>query len=257
MSLLNLENLSVAVGTQEILKGIDFAVSPGEVHVIMGPNGSGKSTLAQTIVGNTQYQVTDGSIELFGKEAGNTTPDQRARAGLFLSFQHPVAIPGLPLFNFLYTAYTAQLAGEGDILDEQKKLSVNDFYRTRMLPPMTWLDVPEEMIQRGVNDELSGGERKKTEVLQLAVLEPKLAIIDELDAGLDVDALKMVFAAVNRVFEQRKDTMGLIIITHNQKVLDYITPTMVHVMMDGSIVASGGPEIAQILETEGYKGING
>ena len=238
---LEVRGLHASVEGKEILKGIDLVVPQGEVHAIMGPNGSGKSTLANVIMGRPSYTVTAGQIVFKGQEITKLRPDQRAQLGLFLAFQYPTEIPGVSVVNFLRSAYTS-VKGE--------KVSALAF-RKRLKEKMAMLGVEDQMVARYVNQGFSGGEKKKNEVLQLAVLEPDIAILDETDSGLDIDSLKAVAEGVQRLIGP---DLGVLLITHYQRILNYITPDRIHVMMDGRIVLSGGPELAHELERKGYEG---
>jgi Fe-S cluster assembly ATP-binding protein len=239
---LEIRGLHVEVEGKEILKGIDLMVPQGEVHAIMGPNGSGKSTLANAIMGRPSYVVTQGEILFKGRDISRLTPDQRAREGLFLAFQYPTEIPGVSVVNFLRSAYNA-------IKGEQTSALA---FRKRLKEKMTLLDVEDAMVNRYVNQGFSGGEKKKNEVLQLAVLEPDIAVLDETDSGLDIDSLK---AVANGVKQLIGPDLGVLLITHYQRILNYITPDRIHVMIGGRIVLSGGPELAHELEAKGYGGI--
>src|SRR6266487_3771941 len=239
---LEVRGLHASVEGKEILKGIDLVVPQGEVHAIMGPNGSGKSTLANVIMGRPSYTVTAGQIVFKGQEITKLRPDQRAQLGLFLAFQYPTEIPGVSVVNFLRSAYTS-VKGE--------KVSALAF-RKRLKEKMGMLDVEDSMVARYVNQGFSGGEKKKNEILQLAVLEPDIAILDETDSGLDIDSLKAVATGVQQLIGPH---LGVLLITHYQRILNYITPDKIHVMMDGRIVLSGGPELAHELERKGYEGL--
>ena len=234
----------VAEDELEILKGVDLALGKGEIHAIMGPNGSGKSTLAKVLAGHPGYEVTDGTVEFHGKDLLGLEPDERSRAGIFLAFQYPVDIPGVSIANFMRTAVQAHLP-EGEELD------LFDF-QDMLLERMEMLEMEPAFAERHVNDGFSGGEKKRNEILQMAVLKPSLALMDETDSGLDIDALKIVSGGVNKLAEENPD-MAILVITHYQRLLGYIKPHHVHVMVEGRIVQSGGPEIALELEEEGYK----
>jgi Fe-S cluster assembly ATP-binding protein len=242
LATLEIRGLRVEVDGKEILKGIDLVVPQGEVHAIMGPNGSGKSTLANAILGRPGYKVVAGQILFKGQDIGALRPDQRAQLGLFLAFQYPTEIPGVSVVNFLRSAYNA-VKGE--------QISALAF-RKRMKEKMTMLGVEDEMVRRYVNQGFSGGEKKKNEILQLAVLEPEIAILDETDSGLDIDSLKAVAGGVQQLIGP---TLGVLLITHYQRILNYITPDRIHVMLDGRIVLSGGAELAHELEQKGYEGL--
>jgi Fe-S cluster assembly ATP-binding protein len=232
-----------APGNSEILKGIDLDVQPGSVHALMGPNGSGKSTLAFSMAGHPSYTVTSGSVTLDGEELIGLAPDKRAKAGLFLSFQYPAAIPGVSVANFIRTA---RQAVRPDDLTPAK-------FRALIFEKLDTLDMDAAFLSRYVNDGFSGGEKKRLEMLQLAMLAPKYAILDETDSGLDVDALKAVGKSVNalRASESGKD-IGFLIITHYPRILQHIAADHVHILMDGRVVKSGGPELANVIEREGY-----
>ena len=243
MSILEIRDLHVTVGdaegTTEILKGVDLTVSSGETHAIMGPNGSGKSTLAYSIAGHPKYTVTGGTVTLDGADVLAMTVDERARAGLFLAMQYPVEVPGVSVSNFLRTAATA-VRGEAPKLRTWVK---------EVSSSMAELEMDKTFADRSVNEGFSGGEKKRHEILQLELLKPKIAILDETDSGLDVDALRVVSAGVNR---SREQGIGTLLITHYTRILNYIRPDFVHVFFDGRIAESGGPELATKLETEGY-----
>ncbi|TVR54596.1 MAG: Fe-S cluster assembly ATPase SufC [Gemmatimonadales bacterium] len=228
----------------EILHGIDLDLHKGEIHAIMGPNGSGKSTLSKILAGHPGYEVTGGSVTYRGQDLLELEPDERSRAGVFLAFQYPVEIPGVSIANFLRTALQAR-AAEGEELD------LFDF-QDQLLDRMKLLDMDPAFAERPVNDGFSGGEKKRNEILQMAMLEPSLALLDETDSGLDIDALQVVSNGVNRLHEEHPE-LTVLIITHYQRLLDYIQPDHVHVMVAGRIVASGGPELARKLEDEGYE----
>lgn len=245
MPMLEISNLHASVdeGTKPILKGLDLSVPKGEVHAIMGPNGSGKSTLSYVLTGRDGYDVTDGKIVFEGEDIGDLAPEERAARGLYLSFQYPVEIPGVPTMTFIREAMNAQRKTRGE--DE---ISAPDFMRL-IREKAALLDVSMDMLKRPVNVGFSGGEKKRMEILQALVLEPRFLILDETDSGLDIDALKTVSDGVNAL---RSPDRGMLVITHYQRLLDYITPDRVHVMSAGRIVASGGPELARELEAEGY-----
>jgi Fe-S cluster assembly ATP-binding protein len=240
---LEIAGLRVAVEEKEILRGIDLVVEPGKVHALMGPNGSGKSTLAFAMSGHPNYTVLGGSVKLDGEEILELSPDKRAKAGLFLSFQYPAAIPGVSVANFIRTARMAVRPGD---LPPAK-------FRQLIFEQLDVLDMDPAFLSRYVNDGFSGGEKKRLEMLQLAVLQPKYAVLDETDSGLDVDALQSVGKSVNalRASDAGKDT-GFLIITHYPRILQHIKADVVHVMMDGRIVKTGGPELAHTIEREGY-----
>ena len=246
--LLVIENLHARVAEtgDEILKGVDLTMREGELHALMGPNGSGKSTLAKVISGHPAYEVTEGRIQFRGEDLLEMEVDDRARKGVFLAFQYPSEIPGVTIAQFLRQAKVARTG---------KEVGVLDFYDD-LRDAMKLLEVEEKFAERYVNDGFSGGEKKRNEILQMAVLEPSLAILDETDSGLDIDALKIVSAGVNRLHKKLGD-MGVLIITHYQRILNYITPDVVHVMVGGRIVRSGDKDLAHQLEAEGYDAIRG
>ena len=245
---LEIRNLHASVEGKEILRGVDLTVRQGEVHALMGPNGSGKSTLASVVMGRPGYEVTEGDVLYKGESVIGLTADERARRGLFLAFQYPVEVQGVSVVNFLRTAYTALKNPTGD---ESKKISALAF-RKLMQEKMTLVGVDDDMVRRYVNQGFSGGEKKRMETLQLAVLEPEIAILDETDSGLDIDALKAVAGGINQL---AGPDLGLLLITHYQRILDYITPDRVHVLMGGRIVKDGGAELAKELEAKGYEGV--
>ena len=241
--MLKIDNLHVRVAGREILKGLSLDVKPGEVHAIMGPNGAGKSTLANVLAGREGYEITDGSVMFEGNDLFALEPEQRAAAGVFLAFQYPVEIPGVNNTYFLRAALNAQRKARGEAeLDSMQFLK-------RVREKLAVLHLDDRLLQRGVNEGFSGGEKKRNEIFQLAVLEPKLAILDETDSGLDIDALKNVAEGVNAL---RAPDRAFLLITHYQRLLDYIRPDVVHVLADGRIVESGGPELALQLEQHGY-----
>jgi Fe-S cluster assembly ATP-binding protein len=243
--LLKIENLHAEIADEgtEILKGVDLEIHGGEVHAIMGPNGSGKSTLSKVISGHPAYEVTDGDVLFRGESVLDMDPDERARGGIFLAFQYPVEIPGVSIANFMRTALNAKRGEEMDIFDFQDLL----------VEKMEMLDMDPVFAERSVNEGFSGGEKKRNEILQLAMLDPTLAVMDETDSGLDIDALKVVSAGINKIKSQRPD-MAVLLITHYQRMLNYVKPDHVHIMMDGRIIRSGGPELALELEDKGYDG---
>ena len=234
----------VAEGDLQILKGADLAVGKGRIHAIMGPNGSGKSTLAKVIAGHPGYEATGGSVLFRGQDLLDMEPDERARAGVFMAFQYPVEVPGVSIANFLRTALQARL-------EDDEELDLFDF-QERLVERMELLDMDPAFAQRPVNDGFSGGEKKRNEILQMAVLEPALAVMDETDSGLDIDALKIVARGVNALKKENPE-MSVLLITHYQRILDHIRPDVVHVMVNGRIVESGGPEVALALEAQGYE----
>lgn len=246
--MLKINNLHNKVETQDgeekvILKGLSLEVPAGEVHAIMGPNGSGKSTLSYVLTGRDGYEVTDGEMEFLGEELGELEPEERAAKGLYLSFQYPVEIPGVPTITFLKEALNAQRTARGE-----EAMSAPDFMKF-IREQAKVLGVSMDMLKRPVNVGFSGGEKKRMEILQALILQPKFLILDETDSGLDIDALKTVAEGVNTL---RSDDRGMLVITHYQRLLDYIKPDVVHVMANGRIVKSGGPELAHELEAEGY-----
>jgi Fe-S cluster assembly ATP-binding protein len=243
--MLEIKNLQVAVDGREILKGLDLTVRKGEVHAIMGPNGSGKSTLAHVLAGKADYVVTGGEVTFDGVDLLALTPDERAAKGIFLAFQYPLEIPGVATMTFLRTALNAQRKKRGE-----PELSTPEFLK-RVRESAKKLDIDPEMLRRPVNVGFSGGEKKRNEILQMALLEPKLGVLDETDSGLDIDALKVVADGVNRL---RSPERAMIVITHYQRLLDHIVPDIVHVLSKGRIVRTGGKELALELEAKGYAG---
>ena len=248
MSLLEIKNLHANVAGREILKGIDLTIDAGEVHAIMGPNGSGKSTLAQVLSGRDLYQVTGGEVVYDGKDLLAMSPEDRAREGIFMAFQYPVEIPGVSNLYFLKAALNA-IRKHQDLPD----LDAMDFLAL-VKERMALMEMDQSLLNRAVNSGFSGGEKKRNEIFQMAVLEPKLAILDETDSGLDIDALKTVAAGVNAL---RSPARAMIVVTHYQRLLNYIVPDFVHVLAEGRIVKSGGKELALELEESGYVGIEG
>lgn len=245
MTDLEIRNLRVGIDGKEILKGVNLSLPKGEVHAIMGPNGTGKSTLAYTLMGHPGYEVTDGEVIYKGENILELEPDERSRRGIFLAFQYPVAIPGVTVANFLRTAVNARRRA---VNPEDKGIAVPDFRRL-LKSKMEMLKVDPAFAGRYLNDGFSGGEKKRAEILQMAVLEPEIAILDETDSGLDIDALRIVSEGVNAL---RGPELGVLVITHYQRILNYIKPDVVHVMMDGRIVETGGPDLALHLEEHGY-----
>jgi len=241
MNELRVENLHVAIGDQQIVRGLSLAVPRGEIHAVMGPNGSGKSTLAKVMAGHPDYQVVKGKITMDGEDLLALEPDDRARKGLFLAFQYPSEVPGVTIANFLRAALGARLP-------EGEELEATEYY-ARLYEKMELLGMDRSFTSRAVNEGFSGGEKKRTEILQLAMLEPKYAVLDETDSGLDIDALKTVAHGVNSL---RGSKIGILLITHYQRILNYIVPDHVHVMVQGRIVRSGGKELALELEERGY-----
>lgn len=238
--LLRIENLHASVGDVPILEGVDLTIEKGEVHALMGPNGSGKSTLASVLMGHPAYTVTDGLILYKGEDVSTMSPDKRAAAGMFLAFQHPEEIPGVSVIQFLRQALSNRTGVDLTVLE----------LRLKVMDVMKELDMESSFADRYLNEGFSGGERKRNEVLQMAVLQPELAIMDETDSGLDIDALRTVADGVNKLTTPER---GFLIITHYQRLLDYVTPDVVHIFMDGRILETGGPELAAKLEEEGYE----
>lgn len=238
---LKVEDLEVSVEDEKIVKGVSLEIKPGEIHAIMGPNGSGKSTLCKSLMGNPQYSIDAGSIIVDGKDVTDAETDERARAGLFLGFQYPAEISGISVAEFLKEAINARR-------DEEDPISGKEF-RKLLREKLELLDMDEEYARRYLNAGFSGGEKKRTEILQMAVLEPEYAILDEIDSGLDIDALKVVAKGINTLADEDQ---GLLMITHYQRILDYVEPDYVHIMVDGKIVKSGGAELAEKLEEQGY-----
>jgi Fe-S cluster assembly ATP-binding protein len=243
MTLLEVKNLHVEIDGKEILKGLNLTVNAGEVHAIMGPNGSGKSTLAYVLAGKADYAVTSGKVLFNGKNLFAMAPDERAAAGLFLAFQYPLEIPGVATMTFLRTALNAQRKKRGEV-----ELSTPEFIK-KVRDTAGKLSIEQEMLRRAVNVGFSGGEKKRNEILQMALLEPRLAVLDETDSGLDIDALKIVADGVNRL---RSPGRSFVVITHYQRLLAYIVPDIVHVLSHGRIVKTGGKELALELEARGY-----
>ncbi|MCB2097756.1 MAG: Fe-S cluster assembly ATPase SufC [Parvularculaceae bacterium] len=242
--MLKIDNLHVAVGGHEILKGLTLEVPAGEVHAIMGPNGSGKSTLSYAVAGRENYDATEGAVTLNGEGVLGLDPNERAARGLFLSFQHPMEIPGVATMNFIRTALNAQRKARGEA-----EVSAADFLKL-IRAKAKIVGLSDEKLKRPFNVGFSGGEKKRMEMLQMAIFEPRFAIMDETDSGLDIDALKMVGEVVNSL---RAPSRGFLVITHYQRLLDYIKPDRVHVLAGGRIVKSGGPELAKVLEESGYE----
>ena len=242
-NLLHIEGLRVEVEGREILQDLDLSVDKGEVHAIMGPNGSGKSTLAYVLTGRPGYEVTAGKVSYKGEDILDLAPDERAKIGIFLAFQYPTEVPGVSVVNFLRTAYNS-------IHPDSPKSAMQ--FRLFLQEKIDLLEIPSELVDRYVNQGFSGGEKKRNEILQMAVLQPELAILDETDSGLDIDALKHVSGGVNKL---RGPDVGIMLITHYQRLLNYIRPDHVHVLMGGRVVQSGGFELAEMLEAEGYAGL--
>jgi len=243
MSLLEIKNLHVNVDGHEILKGIDLTINPGEVHSIMGPNGSGKSTLAQVLARRDAYHVTQGSVTFNGKDLLEMKPEEAACEGVFLAFQYPVEIPGISNAYFLRSALNAQRKFRGE--EEMDAMDFLPFFREKL----KLLEMDEKLMNRSLNEGFSGGEKKRNEVLQMSILQPRLAVLDETDSGLDIDALRIVANGVNAL---RNSERSFLVVTHYQRLLNYIKPDFVHVLLDGRIVRSGGPELALELEDKGY-----
>ena len=241
--MLKTEDLHASINGKEILKGINLEVKPGEVHAIMGPNGSGKSTLSAVLTGNPAYEVTRGSVEVYGKDLLALSPEDRSHEGIFLSFQYPVEIPGVSMVNFMRTAVNEQRKYRG-----LEPLSATDFLKL-MREKREIVELDNKLAGRSVNEGFSGGEKKRNEIFQLAMLDPRLSILDETDSGLDIDALRIVAGCLNKLKSEKNAT---IVISHYQRLLDYIAPDFVHVLYKGRIVKSGGPELALELEERGY-----
>ncbi|MBL8089042.1 MAG: Fe-S cluster assembly ATPase SufC [Anaerolineales bacterium] len=246
MSQLEIKNLHVSIEDKEILKGLSLTIKQGEIHAIMGPNGTGKSTLAYTLMGHPNYTVTEGEILFKGENVLELEPDERSRAGIFLAFQYPVAIPGVTVANFLRSAINSRRRAENP---EDKGMPIPEF-RKLLKEKMDMLKMDHNFAGRYLNDGFSGGEKKRAEILQMATLKPEIAILDETDSGLDIDALRVVSDGVNALAGPE---LGVLVITHYQRLLNYIKPHFVHVLLDGRIVESGGPELALHLEEHGYE----
>jgi Fe-S cluster assembly ATP-binding protein len=241
-----IEDLRVAVEGREILKGVSLCLNRGEVHAVMGPNGSGKSTLSNTLMGHPGYEVTGGRVLFRGQDLLQLEPDERARAGVYLAFQYPTVVPGVTMANFLRTALNAKRGYDGK--DKSKAISPREF-RALLKEPMQTLRMDDSFLSRYINDGFSGGEKKRAEILQMAVLRPEIAILDETDSGLDIDSIKFVSEAINGL---RGPDLGVLIITHYTRILQFIEPDFVHVLVQGQVVRSGGPEVADQLERTGY-----
>ena len=245
--MLKIKNLHAQVEDKDILKGIDLEIKAGEIHAIMGPNGSGKSTLASVITGKEEYEMTEGKILFDDEDLDEVSPEERAHKGIFMSFQYPIEIPGITTTNFIKTAINETRKAKGE----------NDMPAKDMLKMLRekcdLLDIDQKFLSRSINDGFSGGEKKRNEIFQMAMLEPKLAILDETDSGLDIDALKIVANGVNKL---KSEDNAVLVITHYQRLLDYIKPDYVHVLMNGKIIKSGGPELALELEEKGYENFN-
>ena len=244
---LSIDNLHVAIDGKEILKGVNLTIRQGEVHALMGPNGSGKSTLSYALMGHPNYKITEGTATLDGRDLVEMEPDDRAKAGLFLAFQYPTSIPGVTVANFL--RHAASNVRNPDRKEGEDLISMRDF-RKEIRVEMDELGMDPEFARRYLNEGFSGGEKKRAEVLQLAMLRPSFAILDETDSGLDIDAVRVVSEGVNRV--AAKHSTGILVITHYQRILNYIKPGFVHILFGGRIVESGGPELVDVLEREGY-----
>ncbi len=246
--MLDIHNLQVSIDQKPILKGIDLQVKPGEIHAVMGPNGSGKSTLAYALAGHPFYDVTAGKVELEHENLLDLSPDERANQGFFLAFQYPVEVAGVKVQNFLRLAYQARFADQ-----PERKFATVLAFRKHLESLAEELQVKKELLTRGLNEGFSGGEKKRLEILQMAVLEPKYAVLDETDSGLDVDAIKAVAEGVKKIVQKYKT--GIVVITHYQRILKYLDPQFVHLLVDGKIVKSGGKELAEELEQKGYKNL--
>ncbi|MEW5701636.1 MAG: Fe-S cluster assembly ATPase SufC [Candidatus Zixiibacteriota bacterium] len=236
------ENIHVAIGDKEVVKGVSLTIKPGEIHALMGPNGSGKSTFANALMGHPAYTLTAGRIQIGGEDVTELEPHEKSRKGMFLAFQYPVAVPGVTVANFLRAAVKARTSNEAAMKG----------FRKALLAEFERLEIDPAFATRYVNDGFSGGEKKRLEILQMAMLKPKIALLDETDSGLDIDALQIVSRGINRVVG---DHVGVLLVTHYQRILNYVKPHVVHVFMDGRIVRSGGPELATTLEAKGYEWI--
>lgn len=245
-----IENLHASIEDKEILRGVNLTVNAGEVHAIMGPNGSGKSTLANVLAGNPAYEVTEGSAKFFGEDILELAPEERAHLGIFLAFQYPTVIPGVSMANFLRMAVTNTKKARAERTGDTSNPFTPREFRRLMREKMQILHMDDSFATRYLNEGFSGGEKKRAEILQLALLEPTLAIMDETDSGLDIDALRVVSEGVNNLMNP---SMGMLLITHYQRLLNHIKPDFVHIMMNGRIVQSGGPELAHELEAKGYE----
>ncbi len=245
--MLKIENLHASVEGTPILKGLNLEIGTGEIHTIMGPNGSGKSTLASVLAGRDEYEVTDGRVEFIGKDLLELEPDERAQLGMFLGFQYPVEIPGVSNMYFMKASVNAVRKGRGE-----EELDAMDFLKL-VKSKVALMEMRDEFLHRSVNEGFSGGEKKRNEILQMTMLEPRLAILDEIDSGLDIDALKVVAKGVNA---QKREDRSVLLVTHYQRLLDYIVPDFIHVMADGRIIKSGDKSLALELEEKGYSWIN-
>ena len=243
-----IKNLHVSVEGSPIIKGLNLAIKQGEIHALMGPNGSGKSTFANTLMGHPLYDIDSGEVTFSGKDILDLEPNERAKLGLFLAFQYPTAIPGVTMANFLRMAVSAVRSESSNGSETTEMIPMREF-RQELRAKMKQLDIDESFARRYLNDGFSGGEKKRAEVLQLAILEPKIAILDETDSGLDIDAVRIVGESVSQLIGP---DLGVLIITHYPRLLNYIRPQFVHILLDGRIVESGGEELAQLLEEEGY-----
>jgi len=246
MADLEIKDLHVSVENREILKGISLGIDKGEVHAVMGPNGSGKSTLSNTLMGHPGYKVEGGEVVFKGRNIVELTPDERSRLGLFLALQYPIVVPGITMNNFLRTALNAHRGYDGK--DKSKAVSPKEF-RSLVEPYLETLKIEKNFLSRYINEGFSGGEKKRVEILQMAVLKPEIAILDETDSGLDIDSIKYVSEAINKM---RGPDLGVLIITHYTRILEFIKPDFVHVLVNGNFVLSGGPEVADQLEAKGY-----
>jgi len=246
MADLEIKDLRVSVDNREILKGITLGISKGEVHAVMGPNGSGKSTLSNTLMGHPGYKIEGGEVLFKGRDIAGMTPDERSRLGMFLALQYPIVVPGITMNNFLRTALNAHRGYDGK--DKSKAVSPKEF-RSLVEPFLDTLKIEKSFLSRYINEGFSGGEKKRVEILQMAVLKTELAILDETDSGLDIDSIKYVSTAINKM---RGPELGVLIITHYTRILEFIKPDFVHVLVNGSFVLSGGPEVADKLEAHGY-----
>ncbi|EKD92545.1 MAG: hypothetical protein ACD_28C00408G0002 [uncultured bacterium] len=247
--LLSIQNLNITVDGSPIVRGLDLGIYPGQIHAIMGPNGSGKSTLSSTLMGHPKYEVTEGTVQFQGEDLLALDPNERAALGLFLAFQYPKEIPGVNLTAFMRACYNAVRKTRAQRAGETFEPVSLYAFKKMMIDQMSLVGLPASFMNRSTNEGFSGGEKKKCEILQMALLEPRLAILDETDSGLDIDALRTICGAIRAV---QKPEQSLLMITHYQRILDYITPDVIHIMMDGKIVMTGGPELAKHLEKEGY-----